>query len=285
METSTGLTILGTAIGSAKLIERMLGPTADYIGGGVEVWTKKRVDNVTRIFRHARDKLGEKIKVDGAVPPRVLKEILQEGSFCDDELAAEYFGGVLASSRSQISRDDRGAAFARLIGRLTTYQIRSHFILYSVVKNAFEGQSILINTPEGPGKLTTYLSRSSYAACMDLSANEDVLVIIGHALFGLERENLLNTFISTTKEDLAKNYGVEVEENGIVFQPSTLGVELFLWAHGRREIPVWEFLYSTTDLGAFPAIEVKVQFKTLSKQFETSSSLSKKKMKKRNSLS
>ena len=80
METSTGLTILGTAIGSAKLSERMLGPTADYIGGSVEACTKKRVDNVTRIFRSAQDKLVVKLEREGSVPPRVLKEILQEGS-------------------------------------------------------------------------------------------------------------------------------------------------------------------------------------------------------------
>src|SRR6266581_8296847 len=148
METSTGLTILGTAIGSAKLIERMLGPTADYIGGGVEAWTKKRVDNVTRIFRSAQNKLGVKLEREGSVPPRVLKEILQEGSFCDDELAAEYFGGVLASSRSEIPRDDRGSAMARLVGRLTTYQLRSHFLLYTVIKTAFKGQDIIVNNPE-----------------------------------------------------------------------------------------------------------------------------------------
>src|SRR5262245_23499596 len=91
METNTELTILGTAIGSAKLIERILGPTADYIGGGVEAWTKKRVENVARIFRSEQRKLGSRLESEGTVPPRVLKEILQEGSFCDEELSAEYF--------------------------------------------------------------------------------------------------------------------------------------------------------------------------------------------------
>jgi hypothetical protein len=277
MDTSAGLIILGTAVGSAKLIERMLGPTADYIGGGVETWTKRRVDNVTRIFRNAQNKLGAKLEREGTVPPRVLKEILQEGSFCDDELAAEYFGGVLASSRSEIPRDDRGAAVARLISRLTTYQIRTHFLLYSVVKTAFNGQQILINTPEGPGELATYLSRSSYATCMDLSSQEDVLVIIGHAFFGIQREGLLNTFISTTKQNLAENYNVEVEEDGIVFQPTVLGVELFLWAHGRGEIPVWEFLTSDIDLGGYPKLDCKPDFRTLPQRFKTSSPLSLKK--------
>lgn len=84
MDAGTGLTVLGSAIGSAKLLEKMLGPTADYIGEGVKSWTEKRVANVQRIFNIAARRLGTKIESDGAVPPRVLKGILDEGSFCDD---------------------------------------------------------------------------------------------------------------------------------------------------------------------------------------------------------
>ena len=202
---------------------------------------------------------------------------MQEGSFCDDELAAEYFGGVLASSRSEIPRDDRGASLARLVSRLTTYQLRTHYLLYSVIKTAFNGQNIIINKPEGPGELATYLSRSSYSAGMELSPKEDLLVIIGHSMFGLYREDLLNRFISTTKEDLAENYETEAEENGIIFQPSALGVELFLWAHGRGEVPVWRFLESDIDLD--PQLDWKPRFKTLPERFRTSSPLSRKKAK------
>lgn len=280
MDTTTGLTILGTAIGSAKVVEKLLGPTAEYIGGGMKNWTEKRVNNVARIFEHARERLGKNLNCPGTVPPRVLKEILFEGSFCDDELSAEYFGGVLASSRSEIPRDDRGASLARLVSRLTSYQIRSHFVLYSVVKSAFSEKGIIINRPEGPGKLTTYLSRKSYSACMDISSAEDVLEVIAHSLFGLEREKLITTFISTTKEDLANDYGVEAKGSGIIFQPSTLGVELFLWAHGRGEIPVWDFLRSGTDLGRSPKINCKLDSMTLGSRFRTSSRLSKRKKQK-----
>src|SRR6266404_2227164 len=135
MDANTGLTILGTAIGSKTVVEKLLGPTAEYIGVGLKNWTEKRVNNLARIFENAQKRLGGNLNDPGSVPPRVLKEILAEGSFCDDELSAEYFGGVLASSRSEIPRDDRGAAFARLVSRLTSYQIRTHFLLYAVIKS------------------------------------------------------------------------------------------------------------------------------------------------------
>lgn len=108
MEPGTGLAILGSALGGAKLVEKLLGPTAEYIGSGIQSWTEHRVKNVSDIFRNAQEKLGDRIDQPGAIPPRVLKEVLNEGSFCCDPLTAEYFRGVLASSRSPVSRDDRG---------------------------------------------------------------------------------------------------------------------------------------------------------------------------------
>lgn len=51
-----------------------------------------------RIFENADRQLSDE-PVDGRVSPRVLRKVLQEGSFIEDELAAEYLGGVLASSR------------------------------------------------------------------------------------------------------------------------------------------------------------------------------------------
>jgi hypothetical protein len=45
--------------------------------------------------------------------PKVIKAILDDGSFCDDELTASYFGGVLASSKTEVGCDDRGATSLR----------------------------------------------------------------------------------------------------------------------------------------------------------------------------
>jgi hypothetical protein len=139
MDTSTALTVLGAAIGSAKVVEKILGPTAEYIGEGIKSWTEKRVANVQNIFRIAADRLGDDINKSGSVPPRVLKGILDEGSFCDDPLTAEYFGGVLASSRSNASRDDRGITFLSVITTLSPYQVRSHYIFYTLFRHFYKG--------------------------------------------------------------------------------------------------------------------------------------------------
>lgn len=70
MEISTGLTILGSAVGSAKVVEKLLGPTAEYLGDGLRLWTERRLGNVTRIFQHAAGLLGDEVNTPGAVPPK-----------------------------------------------------------------------------------------------------------------------------------------------------------------------------------------------------------------------
>jgi hypothetical protein len=100
MEANSGLAILGAAIGSAKLIEKVLGPTAEYLGTGLRDFAQHRVDNVKRIFQKANAFLGDNPPAGQAVPPRVLRDVLNDGSYRDDELTASYYGGILASSRS-----------------------------------------------------------------------------------------------------------------------------------------------------------------------------------------
>ncbi len=42
IDPGTGLTILGSAIGSAKVVEKILGPTSEYIGEQLKEWTEKK---------------------------------------------------------------------------------------------------------------------------------------------------------------------------------------------------------------------------------------------------
>ena len=115
---------LGLGAMGAYLIPKLLGPTADYLGVEMQALTEKRVNNIKGIFLNARDKLSDrKLNGPGAVSPKVLKIIINDGSYSDDALSVEYFGGVLASSKAEVSRDDRGSRLARAIDVLSTYQL------------------------------------------------------------------------------------------------------------------------------------------------------------------
>ncbi len=191
MEPETALMILGSSAGSAELLVKLLGPTADYLGGGIKSYTQKAAENLGQIFSNAQRKLGEKIEQPGQVPPKVLKGILEEGSFCEDKVAAEYFGGVLASSRGDNDRDDRGAAINAMIGRLSTYQIRSHYIFYSVFKKLCNGAEVNLGLENEREKFTVYVPFSIYDLAMSFDPKENVNILVPHVMNGFSRENII----------------------------------------------------------------------------------------------
>jgi hypothetical protein len=248
IDPGTGLTILGSAIGGAKVVEKILGPTADYVGNQLKEWTAKKVDNTSKIFKNAEKKLGSKIEQEGRVPPKVLKGILEEGSWCEEELQVEYFGGVLASSRSGVSRDDRGAYFVSLITRLSSYQLRTHYLIYQSIKNHFDGQDMNVGDSLDRSKMEIFISYETYAKAMDFTSQEigNFHPLMQHSIWGLNKEELIATF-QYGSEDYLKNRYKNVNEAGIIVQPSNLGIELFMWAYGYGQQSTKSFFEITTE--------------------------------------
>jgi len=230
-----GLTIFALR----DLIVKILGPTADYLGAEIKTWTEIAIKNVERIFQNAGKKLGDEIEKPGQVPPKILRAILQEGQFCDDELSAEYFGGVLASSRTSVSRDDRGVSFLSLIGRLSTYQIRSHYIFYSILKRLYDGVDVEVG--KALGRLSCFIPDGVYLEAMDFGNEEDDEILVPHIMNGLTRENLVRGWAAGGAAHISQSLDKEVRDAGIMFRPSFLGMELFLWAHGLGNRSIAQF--------------------------------------------
>jgi hypothetical protein len=272
MDLGTGLALLG----SAKLAEQLLGPTFGYLGEGLKEWTQKGINNLNTIILNAAKKLGSKIETEGSVPPKVFKGILLEGAFCDDALAAEYFGGVLASSRSGNSRDDRGASFIALISRLSAYQIRAHYVFYQIVKNLFDGRNIAATNPAGRDLMRVYIPFDVYISAMDFSEGEDIWILTSHIVNGLHKEQLIDQYfrfggvegIQDEFENSREAYGKDQTERdiyldafkqgGVVFQPSSLGVELFLWAYGKADLPIEDFLNPENEFPLYSDVAIQL---------------------------
>ena len=204
--TSSGL---AAALG-AKLLLDVCGPTAKYVGGELASYTKIGAHNLKRVFENAAKQIKDQNKIEGQVPPRVLKEILSEGYFCEDELQAMYLGGVLASSKGPISRDDRAIAYCSLVSSLSTYQLRTHCILYSALLRT---KYLKIGNPPYPLK-------------------ENIFGWIQkHGLTVLIREIDYQSAMAFCQSRNPNN----PKDNEIPFRyfyPTILGVELFLWGQG-----------------------------------------------------
>lgn len=215
-------------------IQKLLGPTADYLGGGLRDFTQKRVENVGRIFQNASQKAGADIDDNKAVPPKVLKQIVDDGSFSDQPLEVEYLGGVLASSRTGISRDNRGAVIAQLVSGLSNYQLRAHYLIYSSLKNLLAGSNPDLSQ-NGRRANRIFLPFTGFINAMEFSLEEiaQIQSIFSHMFFGLYQRDLIESdFAYGQPADLASTLP-NAPDGGIICQPSMLGFEVFLWAFGE----------------------------------------------------
>lgn len=252
----TALTILGTAIGTKDLIVKVLGPTADYLGEGLKGWAQRRTENLGRTFAAAARKLPAHLPEGTGVSPRVLSVILNAASFVEDQVTTEYFAGVLASSRSGSEKDDRGTSIAALVARLSSYQIRAHYVIYSCVRQVFVGSEHSVTLPEGRRELLLFIPFSDFATAMALEKEETLGDIGGHICFGLAREELIDGQFSFGAQDHVRKLAPTAEADGFVIAPSALGVELFLWANGLGSVNPAYFLDSAIMIETLPDVAI-----------------------------
>lgn len=237
------LVALGT---SAPLALKVLGPTADYVGQGLQSWTENRVNNVRAIFEIAGRKLGDKLDSPGEVPPRMVKEVLDEGSYRSDELGVEYFGGLLASSRTGTPRDDRSAALASLVGRLSIYQLRSHYVIYAYAQRLLAGTDVNLSLGSDRQRhARVFIPFDAWVDAMGFDTSETLSgpEIWDHCHHGLMREQLLNKWwMFGSGKHLTRETNRIITTEGMALEPSVLGVELFSSAHGLTGSPEANFL-------------------------------------------
>jgi hypothetical protein len=221
-------------------LTRLLGPATDEVAEALRRWTAYRLGNVARIAENANAKLGG-VDEPGQVSPRVAMRIFEEGSFSDDDFVVDYLGGVLASSWSPVGRDDRGNSFASLVARLSTYDLRTHYTFYTIMRNLLMGRDInfYVGTEAVTGRV--YIPTSVYDAAMDFGPHEDKDALLGHSISWLERESLLVNTVAGGLE-LMKREAPQAKEEGIIIWATGPGIALYLWAHGQGQYPISRFL-------------------------------------------
>lgn len=238
-------------------LNKMLGPTADYLGESIRDFAQKRAENIGKIFGSAESKLGPKLEQPGQVPPKVLKTIINEGSYSDDEIAVEYFGGILASSRTEQGRDDRGARIGKTLDGLSIYQIRSHYIVYSLVRKLFKDSGYLFNMEDRP-RMQMFIPWSAYILSMEFDQKEmnQLTSIVNHTFFGLSTDDLIETFQYGPKDYIQKHCP-EATDGGILVTPSAFGAELYLWGYGLGDKDLSYILNDQAfeDIKGIPLIE------------------------------
>ncbi len=233
------VTTIGVAVGGAlaskDVLNKLLGPTADYLGEGGRDLVKNSVRNLNRVFTVAYEKLKGAIAEDGQVNARVLKSVWDEGRFAEDAFSAEYFGGLLASSRTKDGQDDSAVPFLAQVKSLSSAQLRLHFVVYSLVASAPYCRKH-IGSGRSVDQLEVFLPAEQLAKAMGQCGgiDEGPLYL---ALSGLTYHRLLGTHYSFSINGLRRGRELwSLKEEGVRISPSDEGVALFLKALGLRGI-------------------------------------------------
>jgi hypothetical protein len=252
------LTLSTAAVGaylSKDGVARLLGPTADYLGGELKDLVEKSRKNLASVFIRAERKCGERIDEAGAVNPRVLKHVYDEARFSEDDLLAEYFAGVLASSRTTDGKDDQGVYYSQIVKSLSAHQIRMHYFLYYLIWLHSNGRAGNLYAWDERQKLSLVVPASVYEETFHVADRQKEMVVIAHSLAGLSRLDLIDESFRFEKPERLRDIGLDVDEHAFVVSPSITGLELFTWVHGRGIDGIDAF--KASDLVLNPEIPVE----------------------------
>lgn len=94
-------------------------------------------DDINKMYVQGRDKIVEMAtkKVENPddekkVNLRAARDVLWNGAISDDEVCAEYFGGMLAAARSEDGKDDSVVHYVDTIKAMSSRQLELHYVIY-----------------------------------------------------------------------------------------------------------------------------------------------------------
>ncbi len=206
--------------GAAYVAQKLFGKTLEEMG-----------DDLNKVYKANRDKLLAKAakKVadpnDGAKPNlRVARDVIWNGAVTDDEVCAEYFGGLLASSRSSDGKDDSALIYVDCIKALSAKQLYLHFVIYTCLQNLLVKAGKVVN----PGLEQEITSLEIWFALNELHGlglNPAIDLNILH------RQGLVNAYATDQKVQGGKALPYTTAH------PTTFGV--LLYAAALNSLPNW----------------------------------------------
>ncbi|RTL00480.1 MAG: hypothetical protein EKK57_07050 [Proteobacteria bacterium] len=210
--------------------KKVLGATLENIG-----------KDIANLYEKGRDKIVEKASKkiknldDGQqVNLRIARDVFYNGSFSDDEICAEYFGGILASSRSEDGKNDTSIFYLDIIKSLSSFELRLHYIIYQTLNK------MLTNNYYGSNNINVGLESDVTSKVIYFNIVEIIEIIklndISALLHILVSKKLVNSFetnIYTLKSDPTKIIYY------LKLTPTPIGIQLFAIANNKnfREFP------------------------------------------------
>ena len=223
-------------------LQKAFGPALTEIG-----------EDLKKIYAKGRDKLVAAAyrKIDNPddgkqANLRVTRDVLWNGAFTEDEVCAEYFGGILASSRSADGKDDDAIQFVDVIKSMSARQLRLHYTIYNRLNKLFVAAGVPVNVGQG----SEMQAKQIWFASVELTASLGLKIETDLNI--LHRQGLLHEYKTDTHkltEDKVLPYTMA--------KPTTFGVLLYATALNRLE--EWR-TFPAKDFGDFPDVPLPAYF-------------------------
>jgi hypothetical protein len=186
-------------------------------------------DDINRLYVRGRDKIVEvasrKVEDhnDGKqVNIRAARDVLWNGAITEDDVCAEYFGGMLAAARSADGKDDSVVHYVDTVKAMSARQLELHYLIYKAWQSILVDKCQEMNVAQSSDVQTANL----FFAGLELGARS---IKYDRDLTVLHRLGLLFSF----KYD---NYVGEGKTLPYVqVSPTTFGVMLFAIAHNKLD--------------------------------------------------
>lgn len=144
-------------IAPSALAYKVLSPSAGLLGKELEGWTERRLQNLRNIGATLEHKFGvDDLDTPGELNPRVIRGLLDEGSYIEDDVATEYFAGVVAGSRSDDGKDDSGVT---LIEVRTAYRVANYVPTMRCMQRSRRWWQVAVTSPPIPRRVVGDVSR------------------------------------------------------------------------------------------------------------------------------
>lgn len=227
----------GTTIVSGLYVaKKILGPTLDTMGEDLK---RLYVAGRDRVFSAAERKI-ENLDDGQRANLRTARDVLWHGAVTEDAVSAEYYGGLLAASRSSDGQDDTAIPFVNAIKSLSRRQLKMHFDIYWSLEQMMLAQKAEGNLRD-PAEVRD--GRTVCIAGHILISAVDLRVLEQQDLVGIWTIDAMN--FETAK---GERRGVDC----ISAQTTMFGVMLYAAAHNK--LHNWH-AYGISKFGDFAEVE------------------------------
>lgn len=257
----------------SNLLIRLLGPAADEYGEQLrQAVARQRTSRAARILSKAESKSRGHT---GSVAPRVAYRVLEDGTLSDDELMAEYLSGVLAGSRTPGGRDDRAVTWSSLVARMSSIQLRAHYVLYREWAGALKGRSdINLGLQSDRAKSLLAVDLEEFVeAVQDSEEPLEEDQTLTDALWGLHQHGLIGSLqygpesepgyrlaprnlLESARRSISAVEGSKPPYTNVVAViPTVIGIHLWGWAAGMPNMSADDFVTSAPSITTDPEVQ------------------------------